>query len=268
MAVLDRGTRIPRLGVFVALLAATAIPSIALASYPPQIPPPDPNRLKIVREVNRTQATLFSNTHAYGLVTIQVDVYDNYLGDFTKYHWVYTVTNHTYDPNPGVSNGFSGFELALPMAVPDIADIAAPDGIGPWLINCCSGLPVEWDLTNTGGGLVGGGTMPGETEVYSFTTAPRLVTASTGWFHTWQTDVQTDIINYPLGNEPEVPDVLSAPGQELCCIENPPGVFSCVVLPAGQCRAVGGIVVVSCNQCPPVTKIDRSTWSKLKKFYR
>ncbi len=268
MVVRYLGTRSRRLGAMLALLATTVIPSLALASYPPQIPAPDPNRPKIVREVNRTQATLFSNAHAYGMVTIKVDVFDNYLGDFSKYHWVYTVTNHTYDPVPGTSNGFSGFELALPVAVPDIGDISAPDGIGPWLINCCSGLPVEWDLTNTGGAGVAGGTMPGQTEVYSFTTLPRLVTFSTGWFHTWQFDVQTDIITYPLGNEPEVPDVLSSPGQELCCIENPPGVFTCVVLPAGQCRAAGGFVVVSCAQCPPVVNTDKTTWSKLKRFYR
>ncbi len=263
-----RATSRPVIGVLFALLATAMLPSFALASYPPQIPAPDPNRPKIVREIGRAQATIFSNTHAYGLVTIKVDVFDNYFGDFTKYHWVYTVTNHTFDPNPPVSNGFSGFELALPVLVPDIADITAPDGIGPWIINCCSGLPVEWDLTNTGGAAVLGGTMPGQTEVYSFTTAPRLVTVSSGWFHTWELDFQTNIVTYPLGNEPEVPDVLSAPGQELCCIEHPPGVFTCIVLPAGQCRAAGGFVVVSCTQCPPIVNTDKTTWSKLKKFYR
>ena len=268
MRVRYRGTRTPILGALLALVAATTIPSLAHATYPPQIPAPDPNRLKIVREVTRNQAVLFSNTHNYGVVSIKVDVHDNYLGDFTKYHWVYTVTNNTYDPVPGTSNGFSGFELALPVPVPDIADIAAPDGIGPWLINCCSGLPVEWDLTNTGGAGVGGGTMPGQTEAYSFSTLPRLVTSSSGWFHTWQFDIQTDIINYPPADAPEVPDVISAPGQETCCIESPPGVFTCVVLPAGECRARGGFVVVNCNQCPPITKTDKSTWSKLKKFYR
>ncbi|HYM80951.1 MAG TPA: hypothetical protein VEY91_06015, partial [Candidatus Limnocylindria bacterium] len=180
-------------------LGATAL----AASYPPSTTPPStgtPFPGDVV-----SGGPIFTNTHSYAFgadpaaVVIKVDVFNNYLGDFTKYQWVYTVTNNSFEPAPGSSNGFSGFELSLPVAVPDIADITAPDGIPPWEINCCSGLPVEWDLRNTAGAGVGGGTLPGQTEVYSFTTSPRLITLSTGWFHTWETDFQTVIVNYPPG---------------------------------------------------------------------
>jgi hypothetical protein len=194
-----------------------------------------------------------------------VDVFDNYLGDFTKYHWVYTVTNNSYQPNAGSSNGFSGFELTLPQSVPDIADIAAPDGIPPWDINCCSGLPVEWDLRNTAGAPVNGGTLPGQTEVYSFTTSPRLITRSTGWFHTWEQDIQTTIVNYPPNDGPEVPDVLNDPGQELCCYQDSTGAYQCQIVVTGQCQALGGVLVVNCNECPPITPVKRKSWGDLKK---
>jgi hypothetical protein len=252
------------LAVAAALCAATA----ALAAYPPQIAPPSQDRPHIVRNQNLSRTGLiFSNTHNYGVIKIKVDVLDNYLGDFTKYQWVYTVTNFTFNPNPPVSNGFSGFELALPGVVPDLANVTAPDGIPPWLVNCCSGLPVEWDLSNAVD-VVGGGTMPGQTEVYSFTTLPRLVTLSTGWFHTWQQNVQTDITNYPAGDGPEAPDLLSEPNQELCCTHDALGNYTCQVLPAGQCAAIGGVIVASCNNCPPITPTQRKTWGSVKQRYR
>ena len=251
-----------------ALLLATFAGPVLAANYPPQIPPPDPDAVKWTGEIQPNGGPIFSNTHNYGAVIIRVDVFNNYFGDFNKYHWVYTVTNVSYEPNPGLTNGFSGFELALPLAVPDIGDITAPDGIGPWLINCCSGLPVEWDLTNSGGAGVGGGTLPGQTEVYSFTTLPRLITVSSGWFHSWQGDVQVAIVNYPTGDAPEVPDVLSEPNQELCCTQNPDGTYTCQTLPVGQCEAIGGIIVPSCTQCPPVTPAQRKSWGSVKGGYR
>ena len=262
-------------GILLAV-AALATASVAVAApYPPEIVPnPTPPRITPQPIGNAIQGLIFTNTHNYlwngnptGLI-IKVEVFDNYLGDFTKYHWVYTVTNNNYDPNPPVSNGFAGFELALPQPVPDIANITAPDGIPPWLINCCSGLPVEWDLTNTLGGPVGGGTMPGQIEQYKFTTSPRLITLSTGWFHTWETDVQTWITNYPPGNQPEVPDVLSEPGQERCCYLDSTGVWQCQIFPAGQCAAIGGIIVPDCQQCPPGTPTKKRSWGKMKSIYR
>ncbi len=249
-----------------------SFPIAAAATYPPQLPPQAPGSPNILP--THTTSVIFTNTHFYPVgpnpngVEIKVDVLDNYLGDFTKYQWVYTVTNHTFDPLPGTSNGFSGFELALPLFVPDIANVIAPDGIGPWLINCCSGQPVEWDLSNTNGAGVGGGTMPGQTEVYSFTTFPRLITTSTGWFHSWESDLQAEIITYPAGDGPEVPDLLAPPNEELCCQETSPGIFSCTILPAGQCAALGGQIVIDCNHCPPATPAEPKSWGQLKTIYR
>ena len=152
----------------------------------------------------------FTNSHLYdafggptGAVTIDVAVED--FGSF--FLWTYTVHNNAFDPNPGTSNGFSGFELDLPAAVPDITNVTSPSP--GWIIDCCSGAPVEWDITNS----VGLGIMPGEVGVFSFETLPRLITVSTGWFHTWQ-GFQTDISYYldtPGETGPEVPDVLSPP---------------------------------------------------------
>ena len=256
------------------LLVCALAAGVAAATYPPQDRAPVGDRIASDPRLGHTSALLFTNTHAYPIginpngVVIRVDVFDNYLGDFTKYHWVYTVTNNAFEPNPGVSNGFSGFELTLPINVPDIANIAAPDGIGPWIVNGFSGLPVEWDLRNTDGLPVNGGTLVGQTEVYSFTTLPRLVTLSTGWFHTWQQDIQTDIYNYPAGNGPEVPDVLAPPNQELCCSQDASGAYICQVLPAGQCTAIGGHVVPSCVQCPPTVPVEKRSWTGIKAIYK
>lgn len=148
-------------------------------------------------------AVVFSNSHNYGgLITIDVTVEDNYLGDFGKYLWKYDVTNLTYDPNPGTSNGFSGFETALPSGVPDLADRRAPNS--GWEFDCCSGQPVEYDIRNS----AGLGIMPGESGSFSFTSSPRPITNSTGWWHSWDNDGQTDIRNFSdfIGaTGPEVP---------------------------------------------------------------
>src|SRR5262245_8956596 len=82
--------------------ALALLPAIAAASYPPQIDPPDPHRALIKHGTSGLgPGIIFSNTHNYGVVTIKADVHNNYLGDFTKYQWVYTVHNLTYDPVPG-----------------------------------------------------------------------------------------------------------------------------------------------------------------------
>lgn len=134
---------------------------------------------------------IFSNTHSYGgIVTIDVTVEDNYLGDFGKYWWKYDVTNISFDPNPGTSNGFSGFETALPAGVPDLMDRAAPSA--GWEFDCCSGQPVEYDIRNS----AGLGIMPGDSGQFSFTSLPRFITNSTGYFHTWQGDGQTDVTTF------------------------------------------------------------------------
>jgi hypothetical protein len=155
---------------------------------------------------------IFSNNHVYAFggdasaVEIFVEVFDNFAGDFGKYEWRYTVTNNSYDPNPGTSNGFSGFETALPAGVADLQDLYAPNA--NWIFDCCSGQPVEWDIRDS----VGLGVMPiGNIGVFGFSSLPRLITQSEGWFHTWENDVQTHIVNYGAGNGVEVPDVLSPP---------------------------------------------------------
>ncbi|HKQ57730.1 MAG TPA: hypothetical protein VJY35_07660 [Candidatus Eisenbacteria bacterium] len=258
-------------GVLIGSVGILSSTSAWATGYPPPASPPT----GINRPANPNAITglIFTNTHSYAYnanpaaVVIKVEVFDNFAGDFTKYHWVYTVTNNGYDPNPPQTNGFSGFETALPAPVPDLGDVSAPDGIPPWIINTYSGLPVEWDLPNTPGAPVGGGTLPGQTEVYSFTSSPRLITVSTGWFHTWLNDGQAIIVNYPEGDGPEVPDVLAPPNQELCCHQGPAG-YLCEVLPAGQCAAIGGVIVVNCEQCPPNTPVKRNTWGSVKRGYR
>jgi len=152
-------------------------------------------------------APIFTNTHDYAFggnptaVVIQVDVFDL----SGQYKWQYTVTNNSYDPSPGTSNGFSGFETALPAAVPDLGNLTAP---GPgWVFNCCSGEPVEYDKMNS----AGLGIMPGQSGVFSFTSLAREITQSTGWFHTWESGTQTNIVNYGAGNGVEVPNVLKPP---------------------------------------------------------
>ena len=155
---------------------------------------------------------ILSNNHVYAFggdpsaVEIFVEVFDNFAGDFGKYEWRYTVTNNSYDPNPGTSNGFSGFETALPAGVPDLQDLYAPNA--GWVFDCCSGQPVEWDIMDS----VGLGVMPvGGIGVFGFSSLPRQIVQSVGWFHTWQGDSQTDIVNYGAGNGVEVPDVLAPP---------------------------------------------------------
>lgn len=145
-----------------------------------------------------------SNTYAFGAdptaVVIESRVFDN----GATYLWEYTVMNNSYDPNPGSSNGFSGFELALPGGFPpDLGNVTSPNA--GWESNCCSGLPMEWDIRNS----TGPGVMPGETGVFSFTTLPRFIqTASNGWFHTWEGDTQTFLVNYGPDNAPLAPDLV------------------------------------------------------------
>ena len=154
---------------------------------------------------------IFSNGHDYAFgadpaaVNIFVEVFDNFAGDFSKYEWRYTVSNKSYEPAPGTSNGFSGFETALPAGVADLADLYAPNP--DWVFDCCSGQPVEWDIRNSNGP----GVLPGEKGVFGFSSLPRFITESTGWFHTWQFDGQTDLVFYDAGNGVEVPDVLRPP---------------------------------------------------------
>ena len=141
-----------------------------------------------------------------GQVDITLNVFDGQPGG--RYLWEYTVNNISFDPIPGTSNGFSGFELFLPSPIPEIADLTAPGGIPPWEVDCCSGSPVEWDIRNS----EGNGVMPGETGVFSFTTDPRAIAINdAGWFHSWQFDSQTDITPTVGMHVPWVPGLPSVP---------------------------------------------------------
>ncbi len=153
----------------------------------------------------------FSHVYGFGVdpsaVVIDLKVFDGQPGG--RYLWEYTVTNNSYDPNPGTSNGFSGFELFLPTPIPGIADITPnPTSTPPWEINCCSGNPTEWDIRNSDGL----GVMPSSVGIFSFTTDPRLVAINdNGWFHTWQSDIQTDIVPTPGMHVPWVPGLNPIP---------------------------------------------------------
>jgi len=153
-----------------------------------------------------------SHFHTYndgvsgGDVDITLRVFDAQPGG--RYLWEYTVANIDFDPNPGTSNGFSGFELFLPSPIPEIADLTAPSGIPPWEVDCCSGSPVEWDIRNS----AGLGVMPGNSGIFSFTTLPRAVAINdNGWFHTWQNDVQTNIVPTIGMHVPWVPGLQPIP---------------------------------------------------------
>jgi hypothetical protein len=143
---------------------------------------------------NAALLNTFFHTYGFGAdpnaIQIDLRVFNDQPGG--KYLWEYTVTNNSYDPNPGVSNGFSGFELFLPSPIPESSDVTPnPASTPPWEINCCSGNPVEWDIRNS----TGNGVMPSESMIFSFLTDPRAVAINdNGWFHTWQFDVQTDIV--------------------------------------------------------------------------
>ena len=94
-------------------LVLTSSMAIAWDTYPPPRTQPEiSSREPIPIEANK-KGLIFTNVHNYGSVIIQVELFDNYFGDFTKYHWVYTVSNLAYDPVPGTSNGFSRCRLSV-----------------------------------------------------------------------------------------------------------------------------------------------------------
>lgn len=148
-----------------------------------------------------------TQSYNWGSVTDAITIESAVTNLGGSYLWQYTVTNNGFDPVGG--NGFSGFELALPVGSAGAADIGNITDPGPgWVHNCCSGEPVEWDL------MSGPGILVGETGVFSFTTLPRDITNSTGWFHSWQSGVQIDVTYYsgtPGAVGPLAPDLLLPP---------------------------------------------------------
>lgn len=121
----------------------------------------------------------------------------------------YVVANHTYDPLPGISNGFSGFQIIFPGPIPELYNQQSPAVGGPWVQNAFSGafppFGVEWDVPGAPGNQ---GIMPGQIGIFSLCTAERedVVVNSppanpagfgpNGWAHTW-VDGQAFIFNGP-----------------------------------------------------------------------
>jgi hypothetical protein len=112
--------------------------------------------------------------------------------------WEYTVENIDYNPLPGITNGFSGFQILFPQPVPELYNQQSPAVGGPWEQNAFSGqfppFGVEWDAP-----LPGVGIMPGETGVFSFCTYERMdvivEAPDAGWAHTWGWPVPEPIID-------------------------------------------------------------------------
>jgi hypothetical protein len=107
--------------------------------------------------------------------------------------WEYVVDNLTYDPIPGVTNGFSGFQLLFPGPVPELYNQQSPAIGGPWQQNAFSGqfppFGAEWDTPNPGIGI-----LPDQSGTFSFCTFERedVIVESegvdqgpAGWAHTW-----------------------------------------------------------------------------------
>ncbi len=108
--------------------------------------------------------------------------------------------------------------------------------------------------------------MPGETGVFSFTADPTTITVSTGWYHSWQSGGQIDIVNYPPGDEPEAPDVFVL-DVELCCYEDGGGNAICEPVLEGTCGDLQGRVVTDCAECFP-TPTEKTSWGEVKDAFR
>lgn len=110
----------------------------------------------------------------------------------------YTINNVSYDPIPGITNGFSGYQMLFPGPVPELYNQQSPVVGGPWEQNAYSGnsppFGAEWDAP-----LPGVGIMPGETGVFSFCTFERVDVVvqepDAGWVHTWGIPVPEPIVD-------------------------------------------------------------------------
>jgi hypothetical protein len=180
-------------------------------------------------------AALIANSvhyYAYGgdpqAVMITVSVYDNYQGDFNKYHWIYEVVNNSYNPScyPFASNGFSGFLLYLDFIDPnEIGNIQSP---GPgWVIGAQWPLPMNWDIVEANG------IMPGESGTFSFTTSPRYTATTEGYFNTRCFGIPVKAVNFTTSDGPEGPGALKPAGP--CYVNG-----SCQTMQEGLCNSVGG----------------------------
>ena len=133
-----------------------------------------------------------------GSVIITENVYEGCYdvdGSFNPHDmtWEYVVYNIDYDPIPGLTNGFSGFQVIFPGPVDELYNQLSPAIGGPWEQNAYSGVlnGAEWDAP-----LPDVGIMPGETGVFSFCANEREDVVTEGnWAHTWGLGVPEPIID-------------------------------------------------------------------------
>lgn len=146
------------------------------------------------------------NSHAFtwtdpdsgGSVIITENVYEGCYdvdGSFNPHDmtWEYVVYNIDYDPIPGVTNGFSGFQVLFPGPVDELYNQLSPAIGGPWDQNAHSGVVngAEWDAP-----LPGVGIMPCETGVFSFCANEREDVVTEGnWAHTWGLGIPEPIVD-------------------------------------------------------------------------
>ncbi len=147
-----------------------------------------------------THTYLWTDPDSEGQVDITENVYEgayNEAGEFIPHDmtWEYVVDNISYNPVPGVTNGFSGFQIVFPGAVPELYNQTAPAIGGPWDMNSYSGIAppwgVEWDVP-----LPDDGIYPGSSGTFSFATHERVREVnSDGWGHTWGLPIPEPIID-------------------------------------------------------------------------
>jgi len=126
-----------------------------------------------------------------------------------EYTFAYTVQNLSYEPEPGNSNGLSGWQLIFNQDIMELHNQMSPTTGGPWMQNFFSGISppsgAEWDVMNTDGN----GILVGQSGTFSFCTFPRqdIVVndppafpedaGPNGWAHSWTFDFQVFLFNGP-----------------------------------------------------------------------
>lgn len=142
-----------------------------------------------------------------GQIEIVSTIFDNYMGDFSKWQFDYLVTNISFDPTPGTSNGLSGFNIVFEDQVGTVGDQYAPSG---WFLNCCGTTPpfgAEADIDNA----TGFGIAIGNEDSFGYTVpagTPYTDTYEGSWAHSWENDIQMNtfgLVDVTDGHGPLVP---------------------------------------------------------------
>ncbi len=173
----------------------------------------------------------------------QIEVTENVFsfcddGHPNEYTFAYTVQNLSYEPDPGTSNGLSGWQLIFDQSIMELHNQMSPITGGPWIQNAFSGsfppFGAEWDVL----GSAGNGILVGQSGTFSFCTFPRqdivvndppaepLGGGPNGWAHSWTSfDFQIFLFNGPNSIPGNL--IISAVGGELIPLD------STMVLAAG-----------------------------------